>query len=223
MAMLVVLLALGGVVSAQVQQCPDCYSNIVTQLDVQTIDTVRFAMPDVNGPIVKTAAVGNEGLTAGIIVTSAPENPSTQNQLFVSAPFATINQAMTQTVSNLGDPVMLGDGVKGITWNKAIQAAWAANQGVKELERNDLGVPVYVKEGTLIIQDTSQLILNIYDYDSREKAKVLNVDNKLAMAVDDLEAVIDLTANADSTTTDTQSSTGAISNDVNITIAGYDP
>ena len=33
----------------------------------------------------------------------------------------------------------MGEGAKGITWNKAIQAAWIANQGVKELEADEEG------------------------------------------------------------------------------------
>ena len=117
----------------------------------------------------------------------------------------------------------IGDGAKGITWNKAIQAAWAANQGVKELETDDAGEPLYVKEGTGIMQHTGQSIDNVYDYDSREMAKVLNVDNKLAMIVDDMNSVIDLSANADSTSTDSQASNGNITNNVDVVISGTDP
>ena len=67
----------------------------------------------------------------------------------------------------------------------------------------------YVKEGAYVLQSTTQLTDNVIDYDSREAGKVLNVDNKLAMIVDDMEAVIDLSANADSTSTDSQASNGS--------------
>jgi hypothetical protein len=118
----------------------------------------------------------------------------------------------------------MGDGAKGITWNKAIQAAWVANQGLKEYKGE---TPVegaeYAKEGSYVSQSTTQLTDNVYDYDSREGAKVLNVDNKLAMIVDDMKAVLNLNANANSAATDSQSSTGSILNNVNVTVAGKDP
>jgi hypothetical protein len=85
------------------------------------------------------------------------------------------------------------------------------------------GTLTWVKEGSYVSQSTIQAINNVYDYAAREDAKVLNVDNKLAMIVDDVQAIIDLSANADSTATDSQSSTGDITNNVNITIAGKDP
>ncbi len=46
-ALLVVLLAMGGIVAAQeIPGCTDCNANIVTQSDTQTIDTVRLALTD---------------------------------------------------------------------------------------------------------------------------------------------------------------------------------
>ena len=224
-ALLVVLLSLGGLVVAQlpatqVPECTDCYANIITQQDTQTIQNIRLGTEGPNPTY--TVAVGNEGLTAGIIVTKAPVEPA-PGAMFAQAPFARIDQKMDQTVSNLGDQAYdpLGEGAKGITWNKAIQAAWMANQGVKELEGQDaLGNPIYAKEGSYIGQDTTQLTDNVYDYALRDNAKVLNVDNKLAMVVDDVNAVLDLTANAGSTATDTQSSTGTINNNVGLTIGG---
>ncbi len=136
-ALLVVLLSLGGLVAAQ-PDCADCYASIITQNDVQTIDTVRLSLEDPFN-VVNTVAVGNEGLTAGIIVTKAPVNPTgEEDPMFLAAPFARIDQSMNQLVTDLGSvDENLGDGAKGITWNKAIQAAWIANQGVKELEMNE--------------------------------------------------------------------------------------
>jgi hypothetical protein len=223
-ALLVVLLAMGGIGAAQIPGCADCNANIVTQSDTQTIDTVRLALTDPLFPV-STVAVGNEGLSAAIIVTKAPVNPTTEDQFFAPAPFARIDQSMTQTLSNLGslDPVN-GDGAKGITWNKAIQAAWVANQGLKEFTGEDENENAeYAKEGSYVGQTTNQLTDNVFDYDSREKAKVLNVDNKLAMIVDDVQAIIDLSANADSSATDSQSSSGDITNSVNVTVSGTDP
>jgi hypothetical protein len=215
-AFLIVLLSMGGLVAAQ-PDCANCYANIVTQNDIQVIDTVRLALEDPFIPV-STVAVGNEGLSAGIIVTQAPVEPE-DGDMFVAAPFARIDQNQHQALTNLGSvDVNLGDGAKGITWNKAIQAAWVANQGVKELEGAE-----YAKEGSYILQSTTQITNNVYDYDSREGAKVLNVDNKLAMIVDDVEAIINLNANANSTAADTQSSSGDITNNVNVTIAGKDP
>jgi hypothetical protein len=224
-ALLIVLLSMGGLVSAAAPALdPNGYANIVTQTDVQSIDTVRLALEDPFNPV-STVAVGNEGLSAGIIVTQAPANPTSEDQFFMPAPFARIDQNQNQQLSNLGSlNINLGDGAKGITWNKAIQAAWVANQGVKEFngESADEGAE-YTKEASYIGQTTNQITTNVYDYDSREKAKVLNVDNKLALIVDDVNAVLNLNANANSATTDTQSSNGDITNSVNETISGTDP
>jgi hypothetical protein len=222
-ALLVVLLSMGGLVAAQAP-CVDCYANQVNQNDIQVIDTVRLALEDPFLPV-STVAVGNEGLSAGIIVTKPPENPTVDDQLFVSAPFARIDQVMNQRISNLGNinPV-IGDGAKGITWNKAIQAAWVANQGLKEFGGETAAdADIYAKEASYIVQSTTQLTDNVYDYDSREKAKVLNVDNKLAMIVDDMQAIINLQATANSAASDTQSSVGTITNNVDITVSGTDP
>jgi hypothetical protein len=224
-ALLIVLLTMGGLVSAAYPALDtNGYANIVTQTDTQSIDTVRLALEDPFIPV-STVAVGNEGLSAAIIVTKAPVNPTSEDQTFLSAPFARIDQAQNQKVSNLGSlNVNLGDGAKGITWNKAIQAAWVANQGVKEFEGEALPEGAeYAKEASYIGQTTNQVNSNVYDYDSREKAKVLNVDNKLALIVDDVNAVLNLNANANSATTDTQSSNGDITNSVNTTISGTDP
>jgi hypothetical protein len=219
-ALLVVLLSMGGLVAAQTP-CVDCYANVITQMDTQRILDVRLGLGDPAAPV-ETVAVGNEGLSAAIIVTKPPVEP-VAGAMFVPAPFARIDQRMDQTVSNLGntDPTV-GEGAKGITWNKAIQAAWIANQGVKELE--GVGADAeYVKAGAWISQSTTQITNNVYDYAGREGAKVLNVDNKLAMIVDDMEAIINLQANADSSSTDTQSSEGTVINTVDVTISGTDP
>ena len=187
-ALLVVLLSLGGfgLVAAQLQYQANAQIAMQTLSPdgYQTIQNVRLGLEDPDDPKM-TVAVGNEGLSAAIIVTKAPVEPE-EGAMFVPAPFARIDQTMNQTVSSLG-PVDCnhGEGAKGITWNKAIQAAWIANQGVKELESDD-GVPTYVKEGSYISQSTTQLTNNVYDYAYREGAKVLNVDNKLAMIVDDM-------------------------------------
>jgi hypothetical protein len=210
--LLVVLLSLGGLVTAQAPtDCADCYANMITQTDTQTIQNVRLGIEDG----INTVAVGNEGLSAAIIVTQAPVQP-TSGDMFVPAPFARIDQTMTQTISNLGNQnATVGEGAKGITWNKAIQAAWIANQGVKELENG-----TYVKEGSYIGQSTTQLINNTYDYTTREGAKVLNVDNKLAMIVDSMTAVLNLTASADSSAADSQSAAGEVNNDVTNNVLG---
>ena len=219
-ALLVVLLSLGGLVAAQ-PPCVDCYSNVITQIDVQQIQNVKLGLLDAQAEDpTTTVAVGNEGLSAAVIVAKAPVQP--EGQFFIAAPFARIDQRMDQTVSNLGmDPLL--EGAKGITWNKAIQAAWIANQGVKELELDDEGLPYYAKEGASIAQSTTQITNNVFDYSAREGAKVLNVDNKLAMIVDDMNAAINLQANADSTSTDSQASNGAVTNFVDVVISGRDP
>lgn len=222
-ALLVVLFSMGGLVSAQdnFDVCADCYANIITQTDSQTIQNVRLGIESADNPQ-PTVAVGNEGLSAAIIVTKAPVNPTEEDQMFVTAPFARIDQSMDQTIDTLGSTVLAdGEGAKGITWNKAIQAAWVANQGVKELEgETATEAGEYVKEGSYVSQSTTQDIYSVYDYADRDDAKVLNVDNKLAMIVDNLNAVIDLTANANSEAHDTQTSTGAIDNNVNIVVSG---
>ncbi len=218
---LLVLLAMGGLVSAQTPtSCADCYANIITQTDTQTIEDVRLGLSSADDGNIDTVAVGNEGLSAAVIVTPASVDPAA-GSMYSKTGFARIDQTMTQTISGLGsrDPTQ-GEGAKGITWNKAIQAAWIVNQGQKE---RNLTSGLWEKEGAYIAQTTTQSIKNVYDYDSREKAKVLNVDNKLAMIVDDVNRIVNLTAGADSSASDDQASYGTIENDVNITIAGKDP
>ena len=119
-------------------------------------------------------------------------------------------------------PTIGEEGAKGLTWNKAIQAAWIANQGLKELEEVN-GILTWVKEGAYISQNTNQTINNVYDYDSRELSKVLNVDNKLAMIVDDLNTIINITATADSAATSSQASNVNVNNTVNETVSARDP
>lgn len=187
--------------------CIDCWANQIIQHDTQTIENVALASGDSDD-----VTIGNEGLSAAVIVTPAVGSTT---GLFTSAPFGKIEQTMVQSISNLGGDC--GKGAKGITWNKAIQAAWMTNQGLKELDPTTGGLKL-VKEGALISQTTLQTTKNIKDYDSREDAKILNLDNKLAMIVDDLNAVIDITAEASSSADDTQSSTGTIENEVDIDI-----
>mgnify|MGYP000896828281 FL=1 len=222
LAALVLLLTIGAV-SAEVPLCTDCYANIITQTDNQVIENVKIGIADELDLENDKVGVGNEGLSAAIIVTPKPKDPA-NGSMFATAGFARIDQVMNQRISGLGtkEPASGEEGAKGLTWNKAIQAAWIANQGLKEQEEVN-GTLVWVKEGAYIAQTTNQNTQNIYDYDSREEAKILNVDNKLAMIVDDLKTVINLTASADSATTDSQESTGKVLNDVNITVAAKDP
>ena len=222
LAALMLLLTM-GVVSADVPVCVDCYANIITQTDNQLIEDVKIGVADELALTNDKVGVGNEGLSAAIIVTPQYQDAA-NGSVFRVAGFARIDQVMNQKISGLGSAEMpLGEeGAKGLTWNKAIQAAWIANQGLKEQEEVD-GELVWVKEGAYIGQTTNQTTQRIYDYDSREEAKILNVDNKLAMIVDDLQTVINITATADSATTDSQASTGSVVNDVNITVAAKDP
>ena len=190
--------------------CIDCWANQIIQHDTQTIENVVIGA---GNP--EDVGIGNEGLSAAVIVTPKAGDI---NGLFVSAPFGKIEQTMVQSISNLGTPGCASvTGAKGLTWNKAIQAAWMTNQGQKELEVDGNGLKL-AKEGALISQTTLQTTRNIVDYDSREDAKILNLDNKLAMIVDDLNAVIEITASASSSADDTQSSTGTITNGVDIDI-----
>lgn len=208
-----------GVVSAELEVCTDCYANIITQTDTQIVENVKIGMADEDNLWNEKVGVGNEGLSAAIIVTPKFQDAA-NNSVFKVAGFARIDQVMNQKISGLGGEVE--EGAKGLTWNKAIQAAWIANQGLKEQESVD-GELVWVKEGAYIGQTTDQTSQNIYDYDCREEAKVLNVDNKLAMIVDDLQTVINITASADSATTDSMESSGKLTNDVNITVKAVDP
>jgi hypothetical protein len=217
LAALMVLLSV-GVAGAELSVCTDCYANIITQEDIQTVEDVKIGEASDANYGEDNVAIGNEGLSAAIIVTPAVVDAATG--IFKVAPFARIDQKMDQKISGLGvdfDGTDAGIGAKGVTWNKAIQAAWVANQGLKENE-GTATAPDWVKEGAYISQDTTQLTQNVYDYDSREGAKVLNVDNKLAMIVDYLAAVIDLSATADSATTDSQSSDGSITNTVDVAV-----
>jgi hypothetical protein len=219
---LLVLLTMGGLGAAQVSECTDCYSNIITQIDTQVIDTVRLGLGSPNdlGEDVDTVAVVNEGLSAAVIVTPESIDPI-NNSMYSQTGFARIDQDMYQSISNLGSAnISDGEGAKGVTWNKALQAAWIVNQGQKEL---NLTSKVWEKEGAYIAQSTTQIIDNVYDYDSREAGKVMNVDNKLAMIVDDLETIVNLTAKATSVSSDSQASSGNITNNVYGNITTVDP
>ena len=215
-----------GVVGAQIDVCTDCYANIITQTDSQTIENVKLGLAADNAVDTEKVGVGNEGLSAAIIVTPKFEDNDSDSR-FAVAGFARIDQVMNQKISGLGSklPEDLAEGfegAKGLTWNKAIQAAWIANQGLKELEEID-GELVWVKEGAYIAQTTNQTTQNVYDYDSREEAKILNLDNKVAMIVDDLNTIINLTAKADTAAVDNQTSIGNVYNEVNVTVAAKDP
>ena len=219
LAAFMLLLTIGVVGADELKVCTDCYANVITQKDTQTVENVRVGI-STNGE--QKVGIGNEGLSAAIIVTPKAQDAA-DGSVFRIAPFARIDQEMNQKISGLGSVFFEdGEGAKGLTWNKAIQGAWIANQGLKELEEKD-GSMIWLKEGSYISQLTNQNILDIYDYNCHEEAKILNVDNKLAMIVDDLQTVINLTATADSATTDSQESSGSVVNDVNITVAAKDP
>lgn len=220
LAAFMLLLTIGVVGADELKVCTDCYANVITQKDTQTVENVRVGI-STNGE--QKVGIGNEGLSAAIIVTPKAQDAA-DGSVFRIAPFARIDQEMNQKISSLGPASFEdGEGAKGLTWNKAIQGAWIANQGLKELETDEDGSMVWLKEGSYIGQITNQDILNIYDYNCHDEAKVLNVDNKLAMIVDNLNAVIELTASANTKTIDNQTSIGAVKNDVNITVAAKDP
>ncbi|MDI9416746.1 MAG: hypothetical protein WBI09_00840 [Methanothrix sp.] len=219
LAAFMLLLTIGVVGADELKVCTDCYANVITQKDTQTVENVRVGI-STNGE--QKVGIGNEGLSAAIIVTPKAQDAA-DGSVFRIAPFARIDQEMNQKISGLGSVFFEdGEGAKGLTWNKAIQGAWIANQGLKELEEKD-GSMIWLKEGSYISQLTNQNILDIYDYNCHDEAKVLNVDNKLAMIVDNLNAVIELTASANTKTIDNQTSIGAVKNDVNITVAAKDP
>ncbi len=187
-----------GVVGAQVPVCTDCYANVITQKDTQTVEDVRVGISTTGE---QKVGIGNEGISAAIIVTPQAQDAA-DGSVFRVAPFARIDQEMNQKISGLGSAAFEdGEGAKGLTWNKAIQGAWIANQGLKELEGEE-GSLIWLKEGSYISQLTNQNILDVYDYNCHDEAKVLNVDNKLAMIVDNLNAVIELTASANAKTID---------------------
>lgn len=219
LAAFMLLLTIGVVGADELKVCTDCYANVITQKDTQTVENVRVGI-STNGE--QKVGIGNEGLSAAIIVTPKAQDAA-DGSVFRIAPFARIDQEMNQRISGLGSAAFEdGEGAKGLTWNKAIQGAWIANQGLKELEEKD-GSMIWLKEGSYISQLTNQNILDVYDYNCHDEAKVLNVDNKLAMIVDNLNAVIELTASANTKTIDNQTSIGAVKNDVNITVAAKDP
>ncbi|MGB4086833.1 hypothetical protein [Methanothrix sp.] len=219
LAAFMLLLTIGVVGADELKVCTDCYANVITQKDTQTVENVRVGI-STNGE--QKVGIGNEGLSAAIIVTPKAQDAA-DGSVFRIAPFARIDQEMNQRISGLGSAAFEdGEGAKGLTWNKAIQGAWIANQGLKEQEEKD-GSMIWLKEGSYISQLTNQNILDIYDYNCHDEAKVLNVDNKLAMIVDNLNAVIELTASANTKTIDNQTSIGAVKNDVNITVAAKDP
>jgi hypothetical protein len=211
-----VLLSLGGLVGA-VSECTDCYSNIITQTDTQAIANVALTQPATAAcptcDVAPTSTVGNEALSAAIIVTPALAQPACSatscGPEFITGNFARIDQKIDQSLNTLGTTETMG--AKGLTWNKAIQAAWVANQGVKELEPTTTALDAhYQKEGAYVSQITTQSAYNVQNYNIDGTSKVLNVDNKLAMIVDNLQAIINLNANAASNTADTENSAGTV-------------
>jgi hypothetical protein len=217
LALLAIGVASGATIEDAIPVCTDCYANVITQTDSQVIEDVILG-----AGTGEKDGVGNEALSGAFIITPKFAEAA-DNGSFMVAPFARIDQKMEQTISGLGSKNLSeGSGAKGLTWNKAIQAAWIANQGLKEKEMNGTQVE-WVKEGSYIAQTTVQTTKNVTDYDTREEAKVLNLDNKLAMIVDDLNATIRLIASAQSASDDTQNSSATIENDVNVTVSAIDP
>jgi hypothetical protein len=215
LATLLVLLAIGGLGAAQ--DCADCYSNMITITNTQIIENVVLGFSS----DIDTLAVGNELMSIAVIVTPPSVDSVDEDGINSQTGFARIDQTTTQTISGLGS-IDLNKSAKGITWNKAMQAAWIVNQGQKELELDENGNQVWVKEGAYIAQTTNQTIRNVYDYADREGAKILNVDSKLAMIVDDLNRIVNLTADATTQTTDGKSSDGTVTDSLDTTISGTD-
>ncbi len=205
---LVVLMTFGGLAVAEVDYCVDCYANSVVQTDDQTLSTVSLANDEDDN-----AAVGNEALSAGIIVTKKLTQPA-DDATFIQASFGRIDQRIDQDLSAI-------TGAKGVSENKAIQAAWVQGQGRKEVETpedEDCTDPTVMKEGALVMQKTTQDMNTVTSYDCQDDARVFNADNKLAMIVDDLQQVIDISASATSDTSDGASSDGTITNNVDIDV-----
>ena len=178
--------------------CVDCFANAVIQVDNQKINTVTLGADEGDD-----AAVGNEGLSAGIIVTPktvvGPDG-------FKTVAFAKIDQRQTQTIKEITK-------AKGVTENKAIHSAWLQGQGRKEKDEGE-----WYKEGALAMQRTTQEITKVSDYDCQDEARVFNADDKLAMIVDDLKQVIDISAKAKAATSDKAESEGTVTNNVDINV-----
>jgi len=175
--------------------CDGCWANGIHQQYTSTITDVALAADTGNSVV-----VGNEGVMSGIIVVpgaTAMSIETTPSEVFVNAPFGRIDQIISQTLSNIGSEE---SGARGITMNKALQASWIQNQGTQENdpESTSPGSPVWKKESACTLQETSQSIAAITDYGLQNNAKIFNADKKLAMIVDDINAAIDITKLASS-------------------------
>jgi len=210
---LLALLALGGIAAAQ-PSCIDCYANIITQTDSQTItwaniddgcpDCVADPKPPCEGDCKKKdPSIYNEAASAAIIVTPVFSDPAEDCHIVDS--FARVDQGMTQTIASADI-----QNVNSAIYNTAVQAAWVENQGRKEkFPPTESGT--WVKEGAYVGQTTDQLITwahidNTFGSDAYTQYGVYNADNKLAVITDGLNTLDNFVKTASLTTTDVSTS-----------------
>jgi len=224
---LLALLALGGIAAAQ--PCVDCYANIITQTDSQTItwaniddgcpDCVADDGSDDDGADdddddcqgdcdKKDPSIYNEAASAAIIVTPLFEDDA--EDCFIQDSFARVDQSQTQTISQ-ADIQNLNANI----YNTGVQAAWVEGQGRKELFPPSEEDGVWLKEGAYVGQTSQQLITyahidNVVGADEDSEYAVYNADNKLAVITDGLTVLEDFIRTADVTTTDIETSSANV-------------
>lgn len=179
--------------------CIDCWQNSIVQKDIQKVQDVEICP---NSPL-----IFNEGMTAAVTVT--PETPFqvTTDGRYVKVGFSKVEQGMRQEIGKLINP-------GGMTANKAMQASWVENQGAKEYNPD---TAAWDYEGAYIRQKTFQLVYNVdYGYSQNPNyVAIFNADNKLAVLSDNLNT-LSKTVGVSSTASDSASSTGRYSNNVDI-------
>lgn len=205
-AALFVLAGLGAATTPE--ECVDCYSNVVKQTTEQAISNIGISPGASN-----TVTYANEGMLSGVIVTQFSEDKGKgkDEKNLQNVAFGTIVQDLDQQICGVST-----SGIAAEVMNKEIAAAWIQGQGRKEKEADK----TVLKEGAYVEQGTLQTIGSPADPSGGAKANLINADSKLAMIVDDMEAVIDIAAKATSETSETAESNAAIENSLDVNVNG---
>jgi hypothetical protein len=188
--------------------CPDCWANVITQTDVQTINDVDVGCEGTIDPLIY-----NEAGSAAVIYTPAFDATNIEKGNIVDS-FARVDQGVTQTLNDVDIGALAG---KTTVYNTAVQAAWIEGQGRKELFPPKLEMsmdnPEWYQEAAYVKQSTTQTVNAAtigwtLGANAGAPTTIYNADDKLAIITNSLGALgIERDANMDASDTHASSAT----------------